>query len=1791
MNGFVKFLLILVILTTLGNLVNQVILWAPPVVDSETAGGNGNGTGGNNNQPGGNEETEVQKPIADVQISATVTPDADGKVPAGGVSMNGETASATVPEGVQMEEGATELTLTVNGKEDSEADLDLNENEVSTSLDVHIAGVSTDNAVPMEIKLVAAAVKGLNLGNIRLYHVENGETVEMTRVANDEEFTEHNQFKYDPATGDVTLYMSSFSEVAVVADTVNVWNGNIDKVFTGSGSAEDPYIISNADELAGMSQAVSNDEAYASAHYKLIADINFGGSANAEDENGVKYVFYPIGYWKKQLDENGAELKNKAGESYYGYGNSFSGTFDGNGNTISGIYQNTWLMDGNYDNGYWDHAMGLFGAVWDATIKNLTMDNFQSDGEFTPTGCIAAFAGGTSTFENITLTNCNPRVYNTGNGGIVGLNYNSTSGEADQLLFKNITIDQTNKISALWGSYDVSCGGILGRVRENSKHDGTNTDGQKNTVTFKNCHVAAIMDVNNDVCANYQYYQYRYSGMLIGTVDYIGDVPAVGLEDVVFAEDCTVTYGDWNEYWYCELVKNSLASYTHDHQFSRLTKIGSVSEIQDENGNWNKEGNFVIPAADNSSATCYHIFKDSEGNLYQHNHVDSGYETKDVDGDSQGYNSETGKYLLEDRQRYYLPFGQLFTGYGWGSSPQREFDGITITAKNSNLKAQEKFESTGVNAIPENATVNIGDLFNAAVDPTKISTTTVKVFVSPVGDGSTVSATFTPNTDWTKGTLTFSGTGTAKIVITDYFYCLDTVLNITVGGNVTAIDKFEVATSTATAGSTITLGDLFNAKENVVIDSTSVVINVSGDCTYTQNNDDWTKSTITFGETGTVTITISATGSTETTNNISVIENNSFDTKFENTDKYLYRVGNLSSITLSSLFKQLDSATINGDVTITVVSLIDGTTVLTVTFAKDSWLSGTIDFDDTFTGPVAVTVDALGAKDFVLYLEVVNAKNITSASGSDGTNVVLLNDVKISSNGTANYKNCTVYGNGFTFDVNGGMNQYNSKQGHGIIIINGATLDNLKIIGEVYDEYGMYTTADLAGTLQNDYTSAIDATNSIIQNCYIANCSTPIRANGVTIIDSTLYGGTIANLLITGGTNILTNVTTINYNDGRGVIGMGIVITDGANQDTTKLILNGYLKQHNYIYETDVNDISNTTAQAIINSMFEDQFSNYHFGSSPRAVNTGIVSINENILIDDNVLTDNIKTNYLISNGVKMKIAAQGYGTQTVTAHIASIPASGNSIDNNYVDNGQQQGDYLPTFDFALGSQAQSKDNEDDTNYLIGDKTGLSAMYVDGEGGITIDLTTLSTIYKYTGTNYSVTVSCLDPNGNALTVYNGKVTLVEKGAYTLVFSVEDNIFYDANGNKITKSVTRTYEVPLVLDVYKKSIADATITVSSSELTGEYINSGTNKKYKMYPLQAITSIMDDANMDGTLETFNLKTNIQSAVLTPEGNNAFSSASTITITYTGGQVLTFVLGTPSGLNSPGASNGGKTFSVYTDSTYGIYLQSDGAVASSSAATGTWPITSWSFKGTSGKTVTDSTQVTINFTKPSCVTGDTLVMLADGSQKRIDEITSDDLILVYDHYTGKMAVAPIAFYENNGVQEYEVVTLNFSNGRNTKLIYEHGYFDITLNKYVYIHASDAESFVGHEFAMVDANGNIESVVLESVDVSNMEIGCYSITSGYHYGFIADGMLSIPGAIEGLFNIFEYGENLVYDEEKMAQDIETYGLFTYEDFAAYAPEEAFEMFNAKYFKVSIGKGYVTMEEIIAMIETFFDF
>ncbi|WP_415378748.1 GLUG motif-containing protein [Halosimplex sp. TS25] len=144
--------------------------------------------------------------------------------------------------------------------------------------------------------------------------------------------------------------------------------------LAGSGTLDDPYVITDADELQAMSQDLS-------AHYALGSDVDAGETETWNAGNG----FEPIG------NEDAA----------------FEGSFDGRGHDIDGL---TIIRPSAQD-------VGLFGGS-EGTIQNVTLTNARVNGDENVGGLVGWNEG------SITGSAVEGEVYGAreNTGGLVGNN-------------------------------------------------------------------------------------------------------------------------------------------------------------------------------------------------------------------------------------------------------------------------------------------------------------------------------------------------------------------------------------------------------------------------------------------------------------------------------------------------------------------------------------------------------------------------------------------------------------------------------------------------------------------------------------------------------------------------------------------------------------------------------------------------------------------------------------------------------------------------------------------------------------------------------------------------------------------------------------------------------------------------------------------------------------------------------------------------------------------------------------------------------------------------------------------------------------------------------------------------------------------------------------------------------------------------------------------------------------------------------------------------------------------------
>jgi len=213
-----------------------------------------------------------------------------------------------------------------------------------------------------------------------------------------------------------------------------------------------------------------------------------------------------------------------------------------------------------------------------------------------------------------------------------------------------------------------------------------------------------------------------------------------------------------------------------------------------------------------------------------------------------------------------------------------------------------------------------------------------------------------------------------------------------------------------------------------------------------------------------------------------------------------------------------------------------------------------------------------------------------------------------------------------------------------------------------------------------------------------------------------------------------------------------------------------------------------------------------------------------------------------------------------------------------------------------------------------------------------------------------------------------------------------------------------------------------------------------------------------------------------------------------------------------------------------------------------------------------------------KASCFVAGSMVTMADGTTKKIEEIKVGDEVKTFDHETGCLSSAKVYLAWEDKVTPQPTFKLHFDGDLTVHCIASHTFLEKELRKYVTVSLDNAEDFIGRYFFAEDGAWH----ELLDVTVEKNETVLYEFYTEKHQNGFVGGMLSAPTDVAHLLNIYELDENLKADEAVLQNDIETYGLVSYE----YAfetsgmSEEWFEAAGTKYLFIAIGKGLVTLEE-----------
>ena len=215
----------------------------------------------------------------------------------------------------------------------------------------------------------------------------------------------------------------------VAAQQSNCWDGSIAEAYAGGdGTADNPYQIATAEQLA-LLEKQTNEGSGGDAYYILTSDICLNENLNF---NPLRWK--PIG---RVLNE----------VPYY-----FSGYFDGNGKTITGLY---------IDDASGDKVVGLFGCTNGAEILNIKLLECQISGSMyvgTLVGCAGLTHISGCDVDNATVT-CETRSAG-GLVGFFGLPYGVSEDVTDTCRVVNCNVTRGVTV------FGKLSGGLVGEISE-----------------------------------------------------------------------------------------------------------------------------------------------------------------------------------------------------------------------------------------------------------------------------------------------------------------------------------------------------------------------------------------------------------------------------------------------------------------------------------------------------------------------------------------------------------------------------------------------------------------------------------------------------------------------------------------------------------------------------------------------------------------------------------------------------------------------------------------------------------------------------------------------------------------------------------------------------------------------------------------------------------------------------------------------------------------------------------------------------------------------------------------------------------------------------------------------------------------------------------------------------------------------------------------------------------------------------------------------------------------------------
>ena len=215
--------------------------------------------------------------------------------------------------------------------------------------------------------------------------------------------------------------------------------------------------------------------------------------------------------------------------------------------------------------------------------------------------------------------------------------------------------------------------------------------------------------------------------------------------------------------------------------------------------------------------------------------------------------------------------------------------------------------------------------------------------------------------------------------------------------------------------------------------------------------------------------------------------------------------------------------------------------------------------------------------------------------------------------------------------------------------------------------------------------------------------------------------------------------------------------------------------------------------------------------------------------------------------------------------------------------------------------------------------------------------------------------------------------------------------------------------------------------------------------------------------------------------------------------------------------------------------------------------------------------------------CLIEGTMVKLADGTEKPIEDVTYSDLLLVWSYEEGKVTTRhPVWIEKAAETNSYQVS--EFSDGTVLKTTAGHGVFSVELNRFVSVD-NRKEFYVGMHVYKLNEDQKLEQVEVTKISTVKEKVKYYHVVSTDFYNIFANSLLTTDDEVI-LSNFYGFGENVKWPATRAEIIKDENNLYDYSDFD-FMPKWMFDGLRVKEGKYLDRIGILPKEQFIEYLKT----